>query len=165
MLKFLTSVFLKIKGLKVPHKWSHFTILRSWDSAQLVAKLTHSLSRWLKVFPGGSWQQLAVRLFTVRSFSPSDCVSLGLQPWSPAGPTTTKACWRRSAQRLNVTGLKGFSRGEKAHILLSVKQRSIVSAGLPSKQTWNYSISVRHMSSSAVHRRRRDGGGILWWST
>lgn len=37
-----------------------------------------------------------------------------------------------------------------------------VSAGPASKQTWNYSISVCHMSSSAVHWRR---GEILWWST
>lgn len=67
---------------------------------------------------------------SVRSFTHSNCVSLSLRSWSPAGPTTTKACWRRTAQSLNVTGLKGLSWGEKAHILLSVRQRSFSWAGV-----------------------------------
>lgn len=149
----------------------HFMFPRSWDKTQVVARLTHSLGQRLKdeVFPGGFIVSargsclLPCRLsVSVLSFTHSNFVSVlpCFPSWSPAGPATTEACWSETAQSLNVTGLKGFSWGEKAHIPLSVKRRSIVSAGPPSKQTWNYSISVCHMSSGAVQRR----GGVLWWS-
>lgn len=73
---------------------------------------------------------------------------LGQAPPQPAGVRLLRV-WTWPA-------LKVFL-GEKknTHIPLSVKQWSIVSAGPASKQTWNYSISVCHMSSGAVRRRRR----------
>lgn len=59
---------------------------------------------------------------SVSSVHPN-CVWFSLRSGSPAGPTTNKGCWRKTAQSLDVTGLKGFSWGEKAHIPLSVKQQ------------------------------------------
>lgn len=130
-----------------------YPFLRSATESLSVPRRIHSYSS--RFLP--SSLQTACLSFTHTNFVP---VPLCFPFWSPAGPTTSEACWSETARRLNVTGPKGFSWGEKAHIPLSVKQLSIVSAGLPSKQTWNYSISVCHMSGGAAQRR----WGVLWWS-
>lgn len=122
----------------------------SWSVTESsVPGRVHRYSSWL--FPLHC--KPSVSVLSLALSNPISCLG------APAGPTTTKACWSTTAQSLNMTGLKGFSWGEKAHIPLSVKQPSIVSAGPPSKQTWNYSISVCHMSSGAVQKRGGLCGG------